>query len=362
MTAKDFLVRRSDLRESKFVPAPEAGEIELSDGQVLLRIDKFGFSANNITYAALGDAMHYWDFFPGPEGWGRVPVWGFANVVRSTIDEINEGERIFGYLPMAAHLVVEPDRVTQSGFVDAAEHRASLPSVYQRYIRVAGDPSHDPAREDQQALWQPLFMTSFGAADFLEHNDLFGANSVVFSSASSKTAMGIAFLLSQKSEFEVIGLTSFGNRSFVEGLGYYDKVFTYDDLELLSADQPTVFADLAGDEKLPQRLRDHLGDNLKKNVVIGITHWENRPADGGLGSSDAVFFFLPMWLEKRRKDWEPGEFGKRYGEARAAFLPTADKWMKIVQSRGPEAVQAVYLQMLEGKVDPQVGHMLSLEP
>ena len=362
MSATDFLVKRSDLRESKFVPAPEADDIELANGQVLLGIDKFGFSANNITYAALGDAMQYWDFFPGPQGWGRLPVWGFANVVRSTIDEIAEGERIFGYLPMGTHLLVEPDRITESGFVDAAEHRANLPAVYQRYTRVGGDTTHDPAREDQQALWQPLYMTSFGAADFLEDNDLFGASSVVFSSASSKTAMGIAFLLEQKSKFDVIGLTSLGNQSFVESLGYYDKVLTYDDVEGLPADEPTVFVDLAGDEKLPEKLRDHLGENFKKNVVVGITHWEDRPPDGGLGSSDSVFFFLPAWLEKRHKDWDPGEFGKRYSDARSAFFPTVDRWMKIVHSRGPEAARAVYLEMFEGKVDPKVGHMLSLGP
>ena len=138
-------------------------------------------------------------------------------------------------------------------------------------------------------------------------------------------------------------------------------MLTYDDLEQLSADQSTTFVDLAGDEKLVLRLREHLGDNFKKNVIIGITHWENTPADGGLGSSDSVFFFLPSWLEKRHEDWGPGEFGKRYGDARTSFFPTVDKWMEIVHSRGPQAAQAVYLEMLEGKVDPQVGHMLSLE-
>ena len=362
MSAIDFLVRRDDLRSTRFEQAPEADEIDLSPGQVLLAIDKFGFSANNITYAALGEMMNYWGFFPGPEGWGKLPVWGFADVVRSNEDEIEEGERIFGYLPLATHLVVQPDRITESGFVDGAPHRADLPSVYQRYGRVSRDPDHDSDREDHQALWQPLFMTSFGAEDFLVDNELFGAKNVVFSSASSKTALGIAFLLSEQRprDCKVIGLTSAHNRGFCEELGYYDEVFTYEELNSLPQES-TVYVDLAGNEKLPQRLREHLGTNFKKFVIIGITNWEERPADGGLGSDDATFFFLPSWLEKRFKDWGPGEFARKYGAARKAFFPSADSWMKIEHSSGQEGVEVVYLAMLEGKVDPRVGHMLSLD-
>src|SRR5215216_7339044 len=77
-TALDFLVRRDDLRQTSLAAAPDACEIDLRPGEILLAIDRFGFSANNVTYAALGEAMHYWDFFPAPDGWGRIPVWGFA--------------------------------------------------------------------------------------------------------------------------------------------------------------------------------------------------------------------------------------------------------------------------------------------
>lgn len=358
MTVTDFLIRRDDLRSTRF----ESGaDIELKPGQVLLAVDKFGFSANNITYAALGEMMNYWDFFPGPEGWGRLPVWGFADVVSSNVDEIKEGERIFGYLPLSTHLVVQPDRITESGFVDAVDHRADLPAVYQRYGRVSNDPNHDAGREDQQALWQPLFMTSFGAADFLAYNELYGAKNVVFSSASSKTALGTAFLLSKErpGDCEVIGLTSDHNRDFCEKLGYYDKILAYEEIGTLMQ-TPTVYVDFAGNEALPPKLREHLGDNLKQIVIIGITNWDKLPPDGGFGAEDSTFFFLPSWLEKRRKELGPGEFAQKYGEAQKSFFPSVESWMKIEHSSGQEAIEAVYLAMLEGKVDPQVGQMLSL--
>ena len=79
----------------------------------------------------MGDAMSYWKFFPAPEGWGRVPMWGFADVADSGDTDLEEGARIYGYLPPSTHLVVEPEGVDERGFVDASPHRAELPSAYQ---------------------------------------------------------------------------------------------------------------------------------------------------------------------------------------------------------------------------------------
>ena len=43
-----------------------------------LAIVSFALTANNITYAAFGDAMNYWQFFPVPgddgAAWGCIPV------------------------------------------------------------------------------------------------------------------------------------------------------------------------------------------------------------------------------------------------------------------------------------------------
>ena len=56
-------------------------------------------TANNVTYALMGDAMHYWDFFPAEPGLGLVPLWGFADVVASSTDGVEVGTRVYGYLP-----------------------------------------------------------------------------------------------------------------------------------------------------------------------------------------------------------------------------------------------------------------------
>jgi hypothetical protein len=326
----DFLVRRDDLRRNEVAesPTPEPGP-----GEILLRIDKFGFSANNVTYAALGEAMRYWDFFPAGGGWGHVPVWGYADVERSRHEAIREGERVFGYVPMSTHAVLEPAQVGESFFADGAAHRADLPGVYQRYRRVT-----QPEDEDQEALWRPLFMTSFGAADFLAEHDLFGARTVVFSSASSKTALGTAFLLTGQAE--LVGLTSAGNVEFCRRLGYYDGVLPY--------------------ERLLDDLRRHLGPSLRQACVVGATHWEERDPGVGLGGAGTEFFFLPPWIERRREQWGRGEFGRRYAAAWSEFLPSARSWLKVVHGAGPAAVEAVYSELLHGRTDPAVGHVLSL--
>ncbi len=355
----DFLVSRSDLRQTRFAPSPPAVEV-LEPGQALLQIDKFALTANNITYAVFGDAMAYWNFFPGPEGWGRIPVWGFATIARSRHDDLVEGERVYGYLPMSTHLVVQPDRVADGMFMDASPHRRQLPTPYQVYRRVARMPGYDAALEDYQALLLPLFSTSFLIDDFLADNALFGAQSAVLSSASSKTALGLAFAMKRARRCAVIGLTSPGKAAFCEKLGCYDRVLTYDRLSSLPAQAPTVFVDMAGDGKLLHDVHHHFRDALKHSCIVGATHWENRRTQHGLPGAKPAFFFAPTQIKKRAADWGPNGFEQHLAQTWQPFVDWVRTWMKVVPGKGEASVQQAYLQMLDGKADPVEGHMLSL--
>ncbi|MEO7941340.1 MAG: DUF2855 family protein, partial [Burkholderiaceae bacterium] len=168
-----LLVNRSDLTQARLAAVDDAA---LADGQVRVAVARFACTSNNITYAAFGDAMHYWDFFPtGEPGWGVVPVWGFADVVQSLHPGVAVGERLYGYFPMGEQLVLQPARLTPSGFSDAAPHRASLHPVYNQYLRCASDPFYTAQSQDLQALLRPLFMTSWLIDDFLADNAFFGA-------------------------------------------------------------------------------------------------------------------------------------------------------------------------------------------
>src|SRR3954454_21774604 len=122
----DFLVRRDDLRTTRV--DDDVDEAPLNDGEARLRVERFGFTANNVTYAAFGEQMGYWRFFPAEDGWGRIPVWGFGAVVESQAPGIDPGDRFYGYFPMASTATLRP-QPTASGFEDAAGHRASLPAT-----------------------------------------------------------------------------------------------------------------------------------------------------------------------------------------------------------------------------------------
>lgn len=362
LKAADFVVDRSDLRRCKLVPAAAPEEIELADGQAVLRVQSFAFTANNVTYAVAGDMMSYWSFFPAAPGWGRVPVWGFGDVVRSRHDGLAEGERIFGYLPMSTHLMLAPERLTRSGFSDASPHRRALPAVYNQYTRVTADPSYAAEHEDQQMLFRPLFMTAFLLDDFLADNAFFGARAAVLSSASSKTAFGLAYLLhrARRGQCEVIGLTSPSNAAFVEGLGCYDRVVTYDRIRTLPQEMTVAFVDMAGDGTVTSAVHHHFGDDLKHSSVVGATHWEDRAPAASLPGAPPTFFFAPTQLQKRTQEWGPAGFQQRYAAAWRQFLAFVSPRIRVVRGRGPAAVERVYLETLEGRSRPDEGHVLSL--
>ena len=101
--AWDFMVAKSDLRQAQVVPGIDPDAVPLAPGQSLLAIERFALTANNITYGVIGEQFGYWRFFPAPDGLGRIPVWGYARVVRSENADVAAGLRLFGYLPMSSH-------------------------------------------------------------------------------------------------------------------------------------------------------------------------------------------------------------------------------------------------------------------
>lgn len=355
MSITDFLVDRDDISKSRVQERPFP---KLGDGDVLLEVERFGLSANNITYAVLGDAMGYWKFFPTTDGLGSIPVWGHASVVESNSDQVAVGARYFGYLPLSTHVVVRPTQVTEGGCVDGAAHRAELPAVYQRYMIVDEESIPGGPEEDQLSLWRPLFTTSFGVADFVGANEAFGAQTAVLTSASSKTALASAFCLKHSaSTLELVGLTSQGNVEFCEQMGYYDRVVSYDEIDEMG-DSKELVLDFAGNDSTLEEIENFAGANLLRTVIVGVTHWQDRESSMTEMPAGRELFFLPTWVEKRRSDWGPSEFFERSGQAWETFAPTVNDWLQIEEHTGVEAIDAVYQSVLSGDSRPDVGHIL----
>jgi hypothetical protein len=147
-----LFISRGQLDQARLGPDPDAPAARaLRDGEARLGVDRFALTANNITYAAFGEAMKYWQFFPAPDAAeGCLPVWGYATVSESRCEGVAPGRRVWGYYPAGTHLVVTPGRVKASGFVDAAPHRADPPpptsSTASPTPTPAGSPSSKACR------------------------------------------------------------------------------------------------------------------------------------------------------------------------------------------------------------------------
>jgi hypothetical protein len=361
MKSTDFVVARSDLQQCKIVEVQLPEPATLPDEALLLKITRFAFTANNITYAVTGDQLKYWQLFPTPDGFGNIPVWGFGEVIASKHPDISTGEILFGYFPMATHLVIEAADVSKRGLRDAAAHRQGVAPVYNAYARVSGDPAYAGRQGDYQALLRPLFMLSFLVDDFLAEHEFYGARNILLSSASSKTAFGLAYLLhTHRPGVKVIGLTSAGNIGFVKSLGCYDEVVTYDRVTSLPSNQPVAFVDMAGNSQLREGLHRYFGEQMKYSGQIGLTHRGLSPDEPELPGAKPTWFFAPDQIRKRAKEWGADGVGIRFAAAWSGFAPRLDQWLKVTEGRGPAAVKKIYHDTLNGRVRPDQGHLLSL--
>lgn len=169
---QDIWVDRENYRNTKII---ETDTPSIGEGEILVALDKYGLTANNVSYAVSGDMIGYWNYYPieSNDGthWGHVPVWGLADVVESRCEDIQAGERIYGFFPMATHTVMTPGKIKDGSFVDVAMHRQALPVLYNGYNRTAAEPDFYKTLENERCLLFPLFVTGYVLADFLADND-----------------------------------------------------------------------------------------------------------------------------------------------------------------------------------------------
>ena len=287
-------------------------------------------------------------------------MWGFAEVERSEAEGVEPGARVYGYLPPSSFLAVTPADASEAGFVDAAPHRAALPSAYHRYLATGADPFYRPDTEQIQMLLRPLFFTSFLIDDQLDDEGLATRGPVLVSSASSKTAIAAAFMLAQRDGVELVGLTSPRSAAFVEGLGLYDRTVTYEAIDSLEPG-PATYVDVAGDGAVRQAVHSNFGDQLAHSMAVGASHWEDFGAGAGeLPGPAPTFFFAPDRVVKRSEDWGAAGLQERVAEAWHPFCEWTAGWLETIPGTGFDAVRAAYLDVLEGRVDPKHAHVLRL--
>jgi NADPH:quinone reductase-like Zn-dependent oxidoreductase len=354
MKTWDLIIDRSDLSATTLV---DAAEMRPLAGQALLRVARVGLTTNNLTYCALGDELRYWDYFPTPTpGMAHIPLWGYAEVVATQYDALKPGDRVFGYLPSASHLLVTPSPQSGGRFRDAATHRAELIPIYNDYTVVTAD-ARSPEQENLTALYRPLFMTSFAFETFAAANGWFGARRLLISSASSKTGYGIACLAHRRGGIDIVGITSRANSAFTEQLGCYDTVITYEDAETLPK-MPTLYADVAGDADLRRRLHRHLTDHLTHDAVLGLSHISSPTslaAEQDVGPAPTVFGAFDYLRTPAMQQ----EIARRYRSAWDDFQNLLHNNLDIIVGVGPKALQDNWARLQGGDVDPRQGVVIT---
>lgn len=357
-----LLVDLNDLHHLELRPSILSDASTPPEGSALLSIRRFGLSANNISYAANGSALGLWSLFPAPDRWGQIPVWGHATVLRSGHPAVADGDTYFGLLPMATHLLVAPTDVGSRGFTDGSPHRRAAAPVYNRYLDRASDPFAAASPSDAlEVLLRPLFTTSFLLATDLSDHDCYGADAVVVTSASCRTALGTAHVLRRRAgRPAIIGLTRGDHMADLRAFGCYDRVLPYEDASSLPVG-PTAVVDFSGDGPLVAGLHHRLGESLTHSVIAGATHRGAPLIDtGSLPGAPRTFFYAPQVGERLRVGIGARELEQTLAGEWADFAAAIGDWIRIREGHGEAALRGAYEEVLQGASSPRDGWVLSL--
>lgn len=354
---QEFQTNKSELTKSRIVDSKTG---DLGDKQIKVKIDRFAFTANNITYAVMGEQLRYWEFF-NPQGenseqWGIIPVWGFADVTQSNCADVPVGDRLFGYFPPAHEQIMTPSRISPGMFIEASAHRTSLPAGYNMYRRVKAEPGYNPELDNERMLLFVLHLTSFCLHQMLISNDWFGAEQVVIISASSKTSTGLAYgLANDENAPKVVGLTSARNLDLVNQIDAYDSALSYDHTKEIDASKPTVIIDMSANTSVLSQLHIHLGNNMRFTSNVGLTHWEEPQQVVGIIQERSKMFFAPDEIQRMIKEWGQTEFDRKSMTYVAHSVAQSRAWMKIRELNGLHELADAYASVCDGSISPDEG-------
>lgn len=363
-TSYSHCVNLDNLRQATALDGFAVGADSLDDGQVMIRVDKVALTSNSISYVLAGKAglIRYLDLFPAPEGRGHIPCWGYGDVIYSKHPEVAVGERLYGFFPIASHLICSPGKAGKSGFTDITPCRQVVPPFYNEYSYARREPGYAPGFEETTMLFRPLFGTSFLMESYCEDNGFFDADRIIVSSASAKTSMGFGYLLRKHhaGRIKAVGLTSTRNRDFVIGLDCFEQVVTYDEIGTLETGGRSVFFDVAGNQDVTARVHRRLGDTITYSGSVGLTHWEAGapPSSSPLPGARPVFWSGPDQVMALRERYGAGEMLARMQASMTDFMLAAHRWLRIVATEGSHAIAARVTSMLDGEVGADEGVIL----
>lgn len=350
----ELVVNRSSVGETLL---REVSAADLAPDHIRMEIERFALTSNNMTYAQFGAQLDYWGFFPTELPWGNVPAMGWGRVTESNVTGVAVGDRFYGWFPMATSVDVLATPVPL-GVRDDGAHRANHAAVYRMFTRSDLDGLYTTAEdEDRHSLLRGLFLTGFLVDGFFGAASYNDATQAIVLSASSKTALGYAHSAKGR-DLQLIGLTSASNKAFVEGVGLYDIVLSYDETEQIPL-EPSVVIDMAGSGSVVSAVHERLGDRITYSMGVGKSHHDAPSAKVTAGPKPQTFF-APTAAGDRVQEWGIDEYQRRIKDALSSFIDDSRRWLEIDERRGPEAASAAWASLFAGTVAPSTGLIVSM--
>lgn len=364
----------------------------LREGEVRLRVDKVGLSANNVFYAQMAEAplLKFASAYPvaGRPELMHVPAWGIGTVTASANPDVAVGRRFRGFLHLASAVQLGV-RATADGFVASDPHRRGLVRAYNTFFEVpdvGSSLSGEGERADLALSSAPSALSGYILAELLQQKQLYGADAVALTSASSKIALSAALCLapSRAVGTRVIGYTSASNASFVRATGLYDDVVLYDQPLPGPLSRQHVLVDVAGDVSAFRLNRDRIAKALAVGGTQGSTRTSTfaafRPSGllklaAALSGSARLeawaesslhpqleMFFAPSVMADLIRRHGKVEFDRRCDAALGAFADhmVAGGHIRVLRCESPAAVQVAYRRIFEGSVPPTEALLVAL--
>ncbi|WP_334021495.1 DUF2855 family protein [Alteromonas sp. S015] len=348
--------------------SPDNAQIENTENtkSIVIKIERFAFTANNLTYYMVGDRLGYWQFFPAintssNENWGVIPVWGVGQVISSNNDSVEVGRRFLGYFPPAEYLVMANTTMTNNNLIDCSPHRLKLPQGYNVYRPLpahAADASAEVnakqhEQENFQMLLWPLYATSYCLSEEVDTIPASQREQLLVLSASSKTSLGLAFAL-KEAGMKAIGVTSEKRIASLETLGVYSTVISYEQLETLQL-KSTVVVDMSGSAQVNASIKHRLGAHLTRYINVGLTHWQDvKP------SSDEEFFFAPAHIQRRMSEIGAAEYQKLSSGFVSKAIAWSASWLNVKEREGLSTLQDDFSQHQQGQIPSNEGRIYTL--
>jgi hypothetical protein len=246
------------------------------------------------------------------------------------------------------------------GFSDVSAHREGLSPFYASFERIIHNPFYRAENEDFDILVRGLYTTSWLVDDFMADNQYFSASQYLITSASSKTSIALAFAIKERGELPSIGITSAANKLFVESLGCYQQVISYDEVSKIDGDVPSILVDMAGSQKTLTAIHKHFSEKLRYSCRVGVTHHEDQVVNDKLPGAKPIFFFAPTQLTKRTDEWGGRETMQQIGGSLLRYIEFCRSFMTVKHTKDKNQINTIYQAVLSGKADAAIGQVVSL--